>query len=221
MMNKGHQGAKDFDIAGNFFSCGNTGKKSNSELLDEIIEMMEFISIPWKSTHMNKNIHEEIFCNEIKEDKISDAEMSIIDKIKQEKQLSTKLMKYVLLNDKNRENRYLQSRLKNYQNEEDDNNSYTVSVIDSEMKLNFFIWANIFGVKEDDAINFAKESFRTQNTILSRAQYIRDHMNEKYGRSWHCIIMFNPRRHAEAFCAKDGTKLYFKIGKYEVLLYQT
>ena len=41
MMNKGRQGAKDFDIAGNFFSCGNTGKKSNSELLDEIIEMMD------------------------------------------------------------------------------------------------------------------------------------------------------------------------------------
>ena len=44
MMNKGHQGAKDFDIAGNFFSCGNTGKKSNSELLDEIIEMMDCAS---------------------------------------------------------------------------------------------------------------------------------------------------------------------------------
>jgi len=44
MMNKGHQGAKDFDIAGNFFSCGNTGKKSNSELLDEIIEMMDWHS---------------------------------------------------------------------------------------------------------------------------------------------------------------------------------
>lgn len=44
MMNKGRQGAKDFDIAGNFFSCGNTGKKSNSELLDEIIEMMDCAS---------------------------------------------------------------------------------------------------------------------------------------------------------------------------------
>ena len=44
MMNKGHQGAKDFDIARNFFSCGNTGKKSNSELLDEIIEMMDCAS---------------------------------------------------------------------------------------------------------------------------------------------------------------------------------
>ncbi|KAK8888136.1 hypothetical protein M9Y10_039198 [Tritrichomonas musculus] len=94
------------DMNNNFHRMNESNFKRSNTVNDTIINMMEDISIPWKSTHMNKDIHEEIFCNEIKEDKISDAEMSIIDKIKQEKQLSTKLMKYVLLNDKNRENMF-------------------------------------------------------------------------------------------------------------------
>ena len=75
--------------------------------------------------------------------------------------------------------------------------------------------------KQHGAIEFAKESFRKNSDIVSRAKYIRDHMDDKYGHSWHCLVMFNPKYWYTFLHSNSNTSIYFKIGKYKIHLHQT
>ena len=66
--------------------------KACKNVPENIIQIMESIKIPWRSTHMNKSI----YSITLQEDKVFDAEIKIISKVKNDNQLCFDLMQFVL-----------------------------------------------------------------------------------------------------------------------------
>lgn len=109
--------------------------------------------------------------------------------------------------DKCQENRELQRKINKYEHKFDSSRR-DVKIIKSEMN----------STKEREAIETAKKSFDHFSNFGSRAEYIRDHFDEKYGRSWHCI--FGEGNWSAYFHNENNEMIHFKIGIHGITLYK-
>lgn len=92
----------DMDGVFHLLSNGTDNLKECKTVTNQIIIMMQSINIPWKSTHMSNYIN----TIRLAEDKMIDAESRIIEKIKQENELSFNLMEFVLKGNELRKNMF-------------------------------------------------------------------------------------------------------------------
>ena len=114
------------------------------------------------------------------------------------------------LEDKTRENRRLQSSLDEYKSRERQER-------EDEKKRDIHVYphSRMSYSMQNEAIETAKRSLNLHSFNSDRAEYIRDHFDNKYGKCWHCSVGkdFYSMGHFNS-----NYFVHFRVGVYEFFL---
>lgn len=124
------------------------------------------------------------------------------------------------LEDKKKEIKSLNSTLDCYRNNRDDG-SLDEHVICS-YATSYSRRRSIIDIAKSSFRKYPMSIFNQLDVLRSRAGYIVSQLVDRYGSNYHCVITFcvDPNNWATSVYCKNDTKLYFKIGIYEIYVWQ-